>query len=370
MCLDHTLSIDVSDAADDFETRFVDMLNGGALCLMTSIGHRTGLFDAMADGHARTSAALADIAGLQERYVREWLGAMVTGGFVTFDADDRTYLLPATHAACLTRAATPNNLAAIAEYIPVLGQVEDDLVDCFAQGGGVPYERYPRFHEVMAEDSGQTVLPALLDDILPLAPGLIQRLEDGIDVLDLGCGRGRAVNMLASAFPNSRFFGFDLSEDAIQFAKNEAAAHRLDNAYFVAHDLSHFDEDAEPDRFDLVLTFDAIHDQGAPDRLLKGIRKTLRADGHYLAQDIKGSSNLDENMDHPIAPLLYTISTMHCMTVSLAQGGAGLGAMWGRELAERMFHDAGFSRVEVHELEHDIQNNYYLCAASPHDDGV
>lgn len=363
MCLDHAISADLGPAGTDFETRFVDMLNGGALCLMTSIGHRTGLFDALADGAAVTSAQLAARAGLQERYVREWLGAMATGGFVTYDADTATYRLPAEQAACLTRAATPNNLAAIAQYIAVLGQVEDDLVHCFTHGGGVPYERYPRFHDVMAEDSGQTVLPALIEEILPLAPGLVQRLEDGIDVLDVGCGRGRALNMLAAAFPNSRFFGFDLSADAIAFAQNEAAAHNLDNARFIAHDLSRFDEDAEDARFDLVLTFDAVHDQAAPERVLKGIRKSLRPGGVYLAQDIKGSSNLADNMDHPIAPLIYTVSTMHCMTVSLAQGGAGLGAMWGRETAERMFKDAGFASVAVHELPHDIQNYYYLCAA-------
>ncbi|HEY9078501.1 class I SAM-dependent methyltransferase [Magnetovibrio sp.] len=361
MCLDHTISIASAQDANDFETRFVATLNSGAMCLMTSIGHRAGLFDAMAETGPATSDTIATTAGLQERYVREWLGAMVTGRFVAFDAQTRTYHLPAEHAACLTRASTPGNLATYAQYIPLLGQVEDELLGCFANGGGVPYARYPRFHEVMAEDSGQTVLPALIDDILPLAPGLVERLENGIEVLDVGCGRGRAINLLAKRFANSSFLGIDLSTEAVRYAQYEADAQGLTNARFLARDLSSFDHDAEVERFDLVLTFDAIHDQADPARVLRGIHRTLKKDGVYLAQDIKGSSQVEGNVEHPIGPLLYTMSTMHCMTVSLAQGGAGLGAMWGRELAESMFKDAGFRTVAVHELDHDIQNNYYVC---------
>ena len=361
MCLDHAINLDVASHGDNFEDRFVDILNGGALCLMTSIGHRAGLFDAMVELGTASCAAIAEQAGKQERYVREWLGAMVAGRFVTYHPFAETYTLPDEHAACLSRTATPNNLATFSQYIPLLGQVEDELLDCFDQGGGVPYERYPRFHEVMAEDSGQTVLPALIDEILPLAPGLSEQLEQGIDVLDVGCGRGRAVLLLAERFPNSTFLGVDLSAEAVEHANNQAHENGLKNAFFTAHDLSHFDKEAEAHKFDLVLTFDAIHDQPYPDRVLKGIERTLKPEGVYLAQDIKGSSAVENNTDHPIGPLLYTISTMHCMTVSLAQGGAGLGAMWGRELAEEMFAEAGFTDVTVNELDHDIQNNYYVC---------
>jgi hypothetical protein len=120
--------------------------------------------------------------------VREWLGAMVVGGIVEHDSENATYCLPQEHAAFLTRAASPDNIAAFAYYIPLLGSVEDGIVESFKHGGRVPYSAFPRFHEVMAEDSGQTVLPALKDHILPLVPGLTERLEKGIDVLDVGCG--------------------------------------------------------------------------------------------------------------------------------------------------------------------------------------
>lgn len=143
---------------------------------MISIGHRTGLFDTLAELPPSTSVRIAKSAGLNERYVREWLGAMVTGRLVDYDPAREVYHLPREHAACLTRSAVPNNIAAFTQYIPLLGRVEDEIVECFERGGGVPYASYPRFHQVMAEESVQTVVAALVDDILPLAPGLPARL--------------------------------------------------------------------------------------------------------------------------------------------------------------------------------------------------
>jgi 2-polyprenyl-3-methyl-5-hydroxy-6-metoxy-1,4-benzoquinol methylase len=344
-----------------FEERLTATLNAGAFCLMASIGHRTGLFDAMAAMPPGSSAEIAAGAGLNERYVREWLGAMVAAGVVDYDPDAGTYALPAEHAARLTRAATPANFAVFAQYIPLLGAVEEEIIACFRAGGGVPYPRFERFHEVMAEESGQTILPALRDHILPLVPGLIERLEAGLRVLDVGCGRGRALNLMAGWFPNSRFVGYDLSEDAIAFARAEAARAGRANLSLVARDLSRFDEEAEPGAFDLVTSFDAVHDQAAPRALLRGIHRSLADGGVYLAQDIKGSSHVHLNREHPFGTMIYTISCLHCMTVSLAQGGDGLGAMWGRETAERYFTEAGCRTVEVHELEHDPQNYYYVC---------
>jgi len=337
--------------------RVLGWLNGGALCLMTSLGHRLGLFDAMAGLPASTSPAIAEAAGLEERYVREWLGAMVTGGVVEYDPGTRGYRLPPEHAACLTRAAAPNNLAAFAQYLAVLGGVEDEVLACFRRGGGVPYESFRRFHEVMAEDSGQTVLPALFDHILPLVPGLSQRLARGIDVLDLGCGQARALLLLAARFPRSRFVGYDLSEEALAPAREEARRQGLSNLRLEARDAAGLDEES---RYDLVLTFDAVHDQADPDGVLRNIHRALRPDGVYLMQDIRASSELEENLEHPLGPWLYTISTMHCMTVSLAAGGAGLGTCWGHQRARDMLRAAGFASFERHGLAHDLQNDYWV----------
>lgn len=342
-----------------FGDRFLSALNEAASIVMISVGHRTGLFEALSGIGAATSQELADSAGLQERYVREWLHGVTVARIVELDAEGR-FRLPAEHAALLTGGGS-ENLGVFAQYIPLSGGVEDDIVRCFREGGGVPYERFGRFHEVMAEDSGQTVLSSLHDHILPLARGVKERLEAGIKVADLGCGRGLALLDMAEAYPSSDFFGFELSEEAVAFARDLAEEKGLTNVRFLVRDLSDFDETAEEDAFDLVFTFDAVHDQAKPAALLRGIARTLRPDGIYLMQDIHASSDVRGNMDHPLGPFLYTISVMHCMTVSLAQGGAGLGTMWGREQATAMLREAGFGEVEIHRLDHDPQNDYYIA---------
>jgi 2-polyprenyl-3-methyl-5-hydroxy-6-metoxy-1,4-benzoquinol methylase len=349
-----------SQKAEAFAARLLGALNSAGFCLMASIGHRTGLFDAMRGRPPLTSTELATLAGLNERYVREWLGAMVTAGVVDVDPPTLRFSLPAEHAAFLTRAAAADNIAVFTQYIALLGSVEDAIVECFKRGGGVPYESFPRFHEVMAEDSGQSVLSSLESHILPLVPGLVDHLARGIRALDVGCGRGRVMIRLAELFPNSRFVGMDLSQDAIQGARDEASVRRLVNIEFVAIDLSDFDEKAEPEAFHFITTFDAVHDQARPFNVLRGIHRALRPDGVYLMQDIKGSSRVYDNVAHPIGTFLYTVSCMHCMTVSLAQGGEGLGAMWGEETAREYLGRAGFRSVEKHELPHDIQNNWYV----------
>jgi len=346
--------------AEKFAERLMTALNDGALCLMLSIGHRTGLLDVLRGLPPSTSAEIAKHAGLNERYVREWLGAMVTAGVVEVDPETTRFSLPAEHAAYLTRPAAADNLAVFAQYIPLLGAVEDDIVACFQRGGGVAYARFPRFHAVMAEDSGQSVLSSLESHILPLVPGLAERLAAGARVLDVGCGRGRILHRLAALFPASRFKGIDLSDEAIAYAREEAARLDLRNAEFVVADLSDFDTTAEPGAFDCITTFDAVHDQARPLNVLKGIYRALRADGIYLMQDIKGSSQVHKNIGHPIGTFLYTISCMHCMTVSLAQGGEGLGAMWGEELTREYLRRAGFNSIETHQPAHDIQNNWYV----------
>ena len=360
MTTDHPTSQFSRAKADDFANRLLTILNHSSLSVMISIGHRTGLFDTLSNLQPSSSAEIASKAGLNERYVREWLGAMVTGGVVDLDPNTYKFLLPAENAAALTRAAGANNMAVFAQYIGVMGSVEDEIVECFHKGGGVPYSRFPRFHEVMAEDSGQSVLSSLESHILPLVPGLSDRLADGIQMLDVGCGRGLIMNRLAELFPKSRFTGMDLSSEAVMFAWTTAAEKKLRNVEFIVADLSHFDQTAEVEAFDLITTFDAVHDQKFPLNVLKGIYRALRPNEVYLMQDIKGSSQLHNNIGHPIGPFLYTVSCMHCMTVSLAQGGEGVGAMWGEEMTRDYLQKAGFRSVEKHELAHDIQNNWYI----------
>ena len=346
--------------AEAFAGTMLSAFNSAALCLMASVEHRTGLFDVMSTMPPSTPADIAARAGLNERYVREWLAAMTAARVLDYGPETGRFSLPAEHAAFLTRAAGADNIAVMSQYVALLGGVEDDIVDCFRRGGGVPYSRFHRLHEVMAEDSNQSIAGALESHILPLVPGLSDRLAAGMRVLDAGCGRGGVLRRLASLFPASRFVGMDLSPDAIACARDEAASQRLNNVTFVEADLSDFHETAEPDAFDVVTTFDAIHDQARPLNVLRGIHRTLTSGGVYLMQDINGTSHLHKDLEHPLAALLYTISCMHCMTVSLAQGGDGLGTMWGEEKTREYLRQAGFRSITTHKLAHDIINNWYV----------
>ena len=346
-------------AADpaEFAGRMVHMLNEAALALMVSVGHRTGLFDVMAAMPAATSAEIAGSADLDERYVREWLAAMTTGRIVDHDGAG-SFWLPPDHAAWLTRAAGADNVAVQAQYVGLLALVEDQVVDCFRRGGGVPYSAFPKFQALMAEDSGAVHDATLIDVTLPLVAGLVGRLERGIDVADVGCGSGHAVNLMAGAFPRSRFAGFDVSDTGLAAARAEAEHNGLANARFEQRDAARLGETA---RFDLITTFDAVHDQARPDLMLAGIARALRPGGVYLCADIRASSRLPENLDHPLGPFLYTVSCMHCMTVSLAEGGMGLGAMWGEQKARQMLGDAGFTSVETAHVDGDVANTYFIA---------
>ena len=341
-----------------FSERTLQIINDASLALMMSIGHRTGLFDSMAHLPPSTAAQIARASQLNERYVREWLGAMVTGGIVEFDPSSDTYVLPPEHASCLTRESSPNNVAVTAQWIAVLGGAEDAVADAFRHGHGVPYEAYSRFHHVMAEESRQTVVQGLREHILPLAGGLIEDLDTGIDVLDVACGSGLAVIAMAEMFPASRFTGIDMSAAAIAAGRAEAARRRLRNVNLVQADAAALDAGG---RYDLITAFDAIHDQAQPERVLERIHAALRYGGRFLMQDIAGRSRLADNVAHPLGPFMYTISCMHCMSVSLAAGGPGLGAMWGRELALEMLATAGFTDARVDELPHDPINYYYVA---------
>jgi SAM-dependent methyltransferase len=339
-----------------FAGRLFELYTGGMLTLMVDLGHRTGLFAAAAAGPA-TSAELADRADLRERYVREWLGAMVTGGIVDHDPATGTYRLPPEHAACLTGRGSAN-LAPLSRLDTHLAKHVDAVARAFREGGGVPYAAYrPEFTDVMDALGRGTFDELLLDAYLPLVPGLAERLAAGARVADVGCGTGHAIVLLAGAFPASTFVGYDLAEDAIARARSEAAAAGLANARFEVRDAARLAV-AEP--FDVVFVFDAIHDQVDPVAVLERIHDALVPGGTFVMVEPRAASNLADNLANPLAPFLYGVSTLHCLTVSLAGGGAGLGTVWGEQRARAMLAAAGFGEVAVHEAPGDPLNAVFV----------
>jgi 2-polyprenyl-3-methyl-5-hydroxy-6-metoxy-1,4-benzoquinol methylase len=343
--------------SDAFVGKMIDIVNHAALALMTSIGRQTGLLEVMAVLPPSTSADIALAAGLQERYVREWLGAMVTGGIVEYEAGTAEYILPPEYRATLTNAGGLRNLARVTQFIPLLADVEEDVVESFRNGGGVPYAKYPRFQAVMAEASSLRFDDLLVDRIVPLT-GMVPDLERGIEVLEIGCGKGHAINLLAQAFPRSRYKGYDISDDGIVAARAEAATLGNTNASFAVRDVTTLNE---PRRYDLITAFDVIHDQVRPAAVLDRVADALAPGGTFLMVDIRASSDLHENIPHPFGPFLYGVSTMHCLTVSLAVDGAGLGAVWGEQKALAMLNAAGFGTVDVRSLAEDPFNSYYVA---------
>lgn len=343
---------------EEFAGRMTEVLNDACLGYLCSVGHRTRLFDVMARLPPSTSEEIARAAGLNERYVREWLGGVTVGGIVGYDPADGTYRLPPEHAASLCRAAGPDNLASFLQDLALIGLVEDEVVTAFRDGGGVPYSSYPKFQELQAEETARVYDAALVDAIIPLVPGLPQRLDsgDGLDVLDVGTGQGHAVSLLARAFPASRFTGVDVSEGGIASARAEAARLGLRNAHFELADAA-----AVTGSYDLITAFDVIHDLARPAETLAAVAGALRDDGVFLMGDIAASSKLEENLDLPLGPTLYAFSVFYCMTTSLSEGGAGLGTVWGRQTALRMLKEAGFGEVAVREVEGDILNVYYVA---------
>jgi hypothetical protein len=346
----------VERAVEEFAERLFELFTGGMLTYLIDIGRRTDLFTAAAVGPA-TSAELAGRAGLEERYVREWLGAMVTSGIIDYERSTGHYWLPVEHAACLTGTGV-ENLAPVAYLTTVLGQHVTAVTSAFRTGGGVPYADFlPELRDVMDALWRPMYEQLLVDAIVPLAPGLAERLATGARAADIACGTGNGLLVLARTYPTSTFVGYDQDAGAIARGRAEAAARGLTNLQFEVRDAATLKVE-QP--FDAVFVFNALHDQADPSAVLANIFSCLVPDGVLLMDEPRVSSNLDDNIGNPVAPFTYAVSTLHCLTVSLAAGGAGLGTAWGEQLALRMLGDAGFSAVAVHDAPGDPGNAVFV----------
>ena len=343
-------------SVQEFARALFGHYTSGLLTLMIDIGHKTGLFEALARGPA-TSEELAARAGLSERYVREWLGAVATGKLVAYDPASRTFTLPPEHAVCLTGTSS-RNLAAGSQVLAMLARRLSKVAACFQAGGGVPYSEFrPDFTDFQDVSWRLLYDGLLIKGFLPAVKGLPERLRAGMRVADVGCGTGHAVNVMAREYPASTFVGYDLSAEAIERARGEAGRMGLANARFEALDVAQL---RDAPMFDLITTFDAIHDQRDPATALRRVAGALAPGGTYLMVEPRASSNLEDNVGNPFAPYLYGMSVLHCMTVSLAEGGTGLGTAWGEQKARQMLADAGFTSIEVVDAP-GPQNSIYIC---------
>ena len=359
----------MGETPNRFSQKMIDILNFGALNLAMAIGYRTGLFDTMDRIAAPSPAAdIANQAGLHERYVSEWLGVMASSRIVELSKDDsgrNLFHLPPSHADLITRRAGNANLGVYTQEIPLLTSCAlEPVINGFRTGAGVDYDQYPKFQAFMTQLANAKHREVLVNIFIPSVDGgrILNQLKNGIRVCDLGCGEGLATMLLAKAFPASQFVGIDISAEALQSGLDEAAQQGLDNIRFVKMDAAHLTKVVDyREAFDYVTAFDAIHDQTHPLQALKAVHYMLKKGALFSMIDIAAASDLAENLNHPMAPFLYTVSLMHCMPVGLANGGAGLGMMWGREKAVQMLTDAGFRDVDVQPIPEDAFNLHFLC---------
>ena len=357
------------DDQENFSEKLTDILNYGALNLAMGIGYRIRLFDVMDTFKTpQPAAVISQKAGLNERYVLEWLGVMVTGGIVELVKDERgrdLFHLPKTHADLITRRAGNKNMGVYTQEIPLLtATVSEAVENGFKTGEGIHYDQYPGFYRFMTELADAKHRQVLASQFLPSVENgeMVRRLDQGISVCDMGCGEGVALMVMAEAFPKSRFFGIDISDGVIEKARSSAEEQGFQNLTFQKRDAALLTEDRElHDTFDYVTAFDAIHDQTKPAEALEGIFAVLKNGGAFSMVDIAASSDLAKNMDHPMGMFLYTVSLMHCMPVGLTDGGMGLGMMWGREKAVKMLQQAGFKGVSVEEIPNDPFNLHFFC---------
>jgi SAM-dependent methyltransferase len=328
--------------------------------LLTGIGDKLGLFKDLAAAGPATSAELAERTRIHERYAREWLAQMQAVGYLDYDPASGRYALPAEHAPVLAQERGPVFFGGVHQMLLGLGDALPLLVDAFRHGGGVPQAAYgDDWWDGMARFTASWFENLLLPVWIPAMPDVQRTLQGGARVADVGCGTGLALVRLAQAFPASTFVGYDLYAPWIDRARVLAKENGVDDRVtFETRDVA----DGLPDRFDVITTFDVIHDAIDPLGILRAIRSALHDDGIYVCLDINCSDRVEENAG-PLGTTFYGFSVLYCMTTSLARDGEGLGTCgFHPRLVEEYCRDAGFSAVRQLPLENPFNNVYEVRA--------
>ncbi len=350
-------SIDVAKQ-EAFVGQVLANTSAAMVTTLAALGDRLGLFKTLAALGPATSIDIATHAGVVERYAREWLGGMTSAGYVTYDAATRRFALPPEHAAALADEGGPMFFGGLYEMLLGTSSVVDRIAEAFRAGGGVPPSAYDdRFWDGMERFSGGWFDNALVQQWVAAMPDVQRKLGQGADVADVGCGRGRALIRLAQAFPESRYVGYDAFapsvERATQQAREAGVAHRV--RYEVRDAASDL-----PGRFDVITTFDVIHDAVDPVGVLRSIFRSLKPDGIYVCLDVNCSDKLEENTG-PLGSMFHGISILYCMTTSLAAGGAGLGTLGLHEHKLReLAAVVGFRDIRRVPIENPFNNLYEL----------
>ncbi|CAJ1456545.1 unnamed protein product, partial [Effrenium voratum] len=336
--------------------RLTELLNASAVSTALGVASRCGLLGKLST-EPTSAKSLAEAAGLSQRYVEEILAVLVCGKIVILTQDQ-----PLKYSVFSESRSALDGMGLYFEELPLLTRCAfDEVVDACSRGGGVDPGRYGSFGAWMGKLADEKHEKQLISKLLPLLEGgkVFEKLEQGARVLDLGCGEGTAPCLIAERFPKTEVFGLDAFQPSVDAAQQRAQQKELKNLHFFRGDASSF-ATSELGQFDLVTSFDVVHDLTRPQKTLQEVHKVLKAEGVFAMVDIKAESGVAENINHPMAPFLYAVSLMHCMPQGMNEDGPGLGMMWGRQTALSMLDAAGF-KTEVLEMDFDTFNDCYLC---------
>ncbi len=337
-----TSAIDM-EKAGAFAFKVLGDITSAQMGTLSTIADRLGLWKHLAEGGPATSAAFAARASTNERYAREWLSAMACHGYITYDDGTKHFAMTQEQAHILVDADSPFYLGSLFPMGPPYWRNLDLLTEAFKHGGGVPQEKYGDEFWCGFERFTRTGFRNnLAQDWVPALPQADAALKAGGSVADIGCGNGQALLFLAQGYPNATLVGYDNYAPAIAAANANAKAAGLDGR--VRYEVCDVTQGI-PGQFDLITTFDVVHDMPHPRPAMKEIRAALKPDGTFFVLEFNFSGDLQQNIDHPmgIGSFGYSASTNYCMTQALAVGGEGTGTCMGEEKARELAGEAGFT---------------------------
>jgi SAM-dependent methyltransferase len=325
---------------------------------MAYVGVKMGLYRAMHGRGPMQANEVADAAGLQARYVEEWLKGMMACGYLEYDSAAGTYSLPDEHAFLLASEGTDHFMGGLFHIVPVLLGGAPKVADCFRTGGGVRFEEFgPECVAALDMINGGQYESRLTSYWLPKLPDVVRRLESGGRVLDFGCGVGRVAAAIAKTFPRCEVVGLDPDPETIRQARAAATRAGLhDRIKFITNTMGELERG---EGFDLITACDCVHDFSAPGKTLGELCHLVKPDGALFIVEPKAADRTEDNIN-PIAAMYYGFSIFHCMTQSLAEGGPGLGTCMGPKRTEALLHGAGFGKVEM--LDIKSQTNLFYAA--------
>ena len=317
---------------------------GGAFSVpLVQIGEKLGLYQALSESGPVSSDELAKATELSPRYIREWLSAQAASGYVSYDPSSQKFSMTPEQEFILANKNSPFYLAPAFNAAAAFQDNEPKVREAFKTGGGVPWGDQS---ECLSCAVAQFFRPGYENHIvqgwLPALDGVLPKLESGAKVADVGCGFGLSTFIMAKAFPNSEFIGFDFHEKSIEEARSHAKNHSLSNLSFEVNTAKGL-----PGEYDLITIFDCLHDMGDPVGAMKHMKEALKSDGKCMIVEPMAGDSLEDNLN-PVSRLFFAASTMVCVPTSLAQEeGMALGAQAGeKKLREVVVDGAGFSALK------------------------